>query len=288
MQIGQPFNPRGLFHFIAIPLFVSRRTTLNSSAKLVYGQLLRYCGENGMVYPSQSTLAAELGMSEANVRKSVDQLVGENLIAVESPNGSDRLKHFHNRYVFLWSEGMEDAIVANRSAPDNAPERTRVRSDAHPGSSASKEMEDIKENILSAVKPPTEREHPRWKKMAQMLAIAIQGVRKVNCTSSVTAWAKHFYQLHVQRNISPKRIKAALRWYCQQLPIRHGEKYFLVIHSGETFKTKFDQLEDAIRRDILEYDESGDDGAEPVRSTVTTTQGPAMSDAEFEKFLEGT
>lgn len=96
---------------------------------------------------------------------------------------------------------------------------------------------------------PDKAELPSWSlRAAQWLIDAITQVKKVNRTSKLKDWARHYIlKLHTVDGFDPGRIKKAMKWYCAQYPKRYGEKYFLVIESGDAFRRKFDQLERAMK-----------------------------------------
>lgn len=89
-----------------------------------------------------------------------------------------------------------------------------------------------------------------WKRMARKLSKAIGSVRKVNHNSNLQQWAKSFEMLHKRQKVDKSRIWKALNWYCAELPVRSGDPYFLVIHSGPSFREKFSRLELAMSREV--------------------------------------
>ena len=96
--------------------------------------------------------------------------------------------------------------------------------------------------------------HKRWIKFATQLAGAIQTVRKINCTTKVSSWAKSFEQLKRIEGIPPTRIREVLNWYCDQLP--KEPKYLPVAHSGSAFREKFSRIEDQMEKDSPSKSES--------------------------------
>lgn len=98
MQTGQPFNPYGSF----VPNALMRWNGVSPGAKLAYARLAQFAGEDGECFPSQETLASELGVSVVQVKRYVKELVTANLLRVERPQGRDRLAHKNNRYTFIW------------------------------------------------------------------------------------------------------------------------------------------------------------------------------------------
>jgi len=102
MEIGKPFNPYRLFVGSFIPNCLMRTTSISPGAKLCWARLAQYAGKNGIAWPSQDTLAKELGVSTRQCRRYLAELEQEKFIKRQSPEGTDRLKHCSNRYVFLW------------------------------------------------------------------------------------------------------------------------------------------------------------------------------------------
>lgn len=86
---------------------------------MVYGRLCRYAGRAGLVYPSISTLASELGIGKTQARSYVRELEREGFIAVDrenrhfAPNGTGG----SNRYVFLWHVALDGEQGELRKAP---------------------------------------------------------------------------------------------------------------------------------------------------------------------------
>ena len=61
LKPGQRFNPFGMFNGIFIPGALMRAKGISLGAKVTYGRLARYAGQNGNCYPSVKKLATELG-----------------------------------------------------------------------------------------------------------------------------------------------------------------------------------------------------------------------------------
>ena len=62
MRPGEPFNPFRLFNGLFVPEALARRRGLSPGAKLAYGRLARYAGQDGQCYPAVPTLAREIGV----------------------------------------------------------------------------------------------------------------------------------------------------------------------------------------------------------------------------------
>ncbi len=96
---GEPFNPYKLFFGIFIPECIVWYPYLSPGAKLCYGRLARYAGEKGKCFPSQYELAGELGVSQRNVRRYLEELRSKEFIRI-TRRGLQR----SNVYEFLWHD----------------------------------------------------------------------------------------------------------------------------------------------------------------------------------------
>jgi Helix-turn-helix domain len=121
MQTGQPFNPFRLFTGIFIPEGLVRATGISPGAKLAYGRLVRYAGENGKCYPSVDSLAAEIGVGARQAQKYLANLERAKLIRrVRRFSGGGQTS---NAFEFLWhpvfQEGVNDR--SGKGVNDNSP-----------------------------------------------------------------------------------------------------------------------------------------------------------------------
>lgn len=128
LEVGQPFNPFGLFNGIWIPEVLAKARGVSAGAKIIYGRLTRYAGPNGKCYPSVPTLAAEVAMSVRQTQKYLAELEAFELIR-RVPRISDS-GQTSNAYVFLWhrifAQGMNEATP--EGVTDAAPEGVNDRS----------------------------------------------------------------------------------------------------------------------------------------------------------------
>lgn len=98
LKPGEEFNPsRDSCGFFPQDI-VGRQRWLTDGQKRVYERLVRFNGRNGNCFPSQETLSFELGKSDRQIRRDVEELEKAHLIA-HRRNGRRS-----NRYVFLWHE----------------------------------------------------------------------------------------------------------------------------------------------------------------------------------------
>ena len=121
MRVGDRFNPFRLFRGVLIPEAICRYEDLSPGAKLCYGRLVRYAGENGECYPSVRTLAAEIAVKLRQARNYLAQLTREGFIRRVSLEGKS------NRFEFLWHQVFEEEPRQDPAAPP------RQESAAHPG-----------------------------------------------------------------------------------------------------------------------------------------------------------
>jgi hypothetical protein len=100
LQVGQPFNPRGLFNGILIPEALAKATGISAGAKMTYGRLTRYAGQNGVCFPAVPTLAAEIGIGERQTQRYLYELEKNQLIRrlARFSNGGQH----SNAFQFLW------------------------------------------------------------------------------------------------------------------------------------------------------------------------------------------
>lgn len=109
MNVGQPFNPFRIFTGIFIPDGLVRAKGISPGAKLAYGRLARYAGQDGRCYPSVGALASEIGIGERQAQKYIAELERARLIR-RVRRFSDRAQT-SNAFEFLWHsvfEGVND------------------------------------------------------------------------------------------------------------------------------------------------------------------------------------
>jgi hypothetical protein len=100
---GEFYNPWRLFIGCIIPNAISRSTELSSTAKLVFGKLCQYAGQNGQAYPSYKTLAGDVGVERRQAIRAVKELVDYGLIKPVGRKKGDG-GFTSNIYAFLWHQ----------------------------------------------------------------------------------------------------------------------------------------------------------------------------------------
>ena len=191
MKAGQVFNPYRMFRFLPVPEALARISVaiLSQGAKLCYGRLARYAGQDGRCYPSLKTLAAELGASRAQAKRYLRELQRFGLIRIAGRRSkfgdSDT-----NEVFFLWhpvlepSPSGEVAGDADTHPPGGVTSAAPVESDVHPKdspvnkSSSGKEEADIdcskRKNGVSSVSLPPSRPK-QYPALKQMLTLYMGG-----------------------------------------------------------------------------------------------------------------
>ena len=104
---GEFYNPWRLFIGCVIPNAISRSTELSSTAKLVFGKLCQYAGQNGQAYPSYKTLAGDVGVERRQAIRAVKELVDYGLIKPVGRRKGDG-GFTSNIYAFLWHQTFSD------------------------------------------------------------------------------------------------------------------------------------------------------------------------------------
>ena len=110
LQPGDVFNPFRMFTGVFIPEGLVRCDWISAGAKLAWGRLARYAGEDGRCYPTVKNLAAEIGLCERQGQKYLAELERARLIRrVYRFNDKGQTS---NEFEFLWhavfTQGVND------------------------------------------------------------------------------------------------------------------------------------------------------------------------------------
>jgi hypothetical protein len=106
-MVGEPFDPCHEACGFWPEDIVDRQRGLADGPKRAYRRLKRFAGVNGSCFPSQKTLAGELGKGERQVRRDLDALESAGLIASVSRDGRRS-----NTYIFLWHPMFEQTCMS--------------------------------------------------------------------------------------------------------------------------------------------------------------------------------
>jgi hypothetical protein len=108
LQVGQPFNPFGLFNGLWVPEALARCRWLSIGAKLAWARLARYAGRDGRCFPTMKTLGEEIGVGERQAQKYVAELERHQLVRrVSRYLGRAQTS---NGFEFLWHELFEEGV----------------------------------------------------------------------------------------------------------------------------------------------------------------------------------
>jgi hypothetical protein len=108
LQPGDVFNPFRMFNGLYIPEALARCHWISAGAKLAWGRLARYAGEDGRCYPTVKTLAAEIGLGERQGQKYVAELERARLI--RRVRRFDQRAQKSNEFEFLWHEMFAQGV----------------------------------------------------------------------------------------------------------------------------------------------------------------------------------
>src|ERR1700683_2172305 len=113
--VGELFNPWKRFNGIMIPDPILK-SDLSLGAKVCYGVLSRFAGENGKCFPTMQTIGRRIGVSDREAQTYVAALAPAKDI-VRARGGSGR----PNRYGFIWHSSF-----ASADRKDSSPLRGRI------------------------------------------------------------------------------------------------------------------------------------------------------------------
>jgi len=136
LRPGEAFNPYRMFTGLFIPEGLARASCVSAGAKMAWGRLARYAGEDGLCFPTVKTLGGEIGVGERQAQKYLAELEKACLIR--------RVERFANRaqtsntFEFLWHEIFERG-VNDRSGEGVNDDSPRGVNDRSPKESQTKE-----------------------------------------------------------------------------------------------------------------------------------------------------
>jgi hypothetical protein len=235
--LGELFSA---FHQIPISYYpIHRDLTGKITTAVLFSYLYReFCYHQTVkMFATDKKVMLGTGLTENELRSAKKDIKKCGLITV-SREGKDGKTHY-----LLDVEKLQDSLnsrFVKFTKPDSLNSRNPLYRD------------NKKEKMSERQKPRrTQREvKEAFINLATSLAQAVAEVRKIKYTpSTVLGWARHIQILHSTNDIEIPRIKRAMRWYIENLPKHYGEEFFLQIYSGESFKRKFEKLENAMSRE---------------------------------------
>ena len=112
LRPGDAFNPYRMFTGLFIPEALVQCDWISAGAKLAWGRLARYAGEDGQCHPSVRKLGAEIGVGERQTQKYLRELEKKKLIQ-RATRFAGRAQT-SNTFEFLW-HGVFEKGVNDRS-----------------------------------------------------------------------------------------------------------------------------------------------------------------------------
>ncbi len=128
LKVGQPFNPFGMFNGIFIPEALVRYKGISAGAKLAFGRLARYAGQDGRCYPAVATLGYEIGVGDRQARNYLTELETAKLI--RRVNRFESRGQTSNAIEFLWHQLFEQGVndPSGEGVKDTSPRGRKHRS----------------------------------------------------------------------------------------------------------------------------------------------------------------
>lgn len=160
-------NPFKLFVGAFIPNWLAARTEISPGSKICYAELCRHAGNGGVAWPSLETLGREMGTTERQVRRYIDELEREGLIESER-QGLRRC----NRYYFLdhkWLVSDRTDMSTQDRTNTSTLDRTQMSAPSV-RESKKREKKDQRDELST---PPEER-----RKNVALLRDVIEGISK--------------------------------------------------------------------------------------------------------------
>jgi hypothetical protein len=108
IKFGDAFSPYSNFNGAIIPNCLLRYKNISPTAKLTLVRLFQYAGKDKMgnpkdhCWPTQTTLAEEIGVSRVRMNKIIKELVDNKFLRIVRVKGQDKLLHKPNKYYYLW------------------------------------------------------------------------------------------------------------------------------------------------------------------------------------------
>jgi biotin operon repressor len=119
MEDYKPINPRAHGAGTFFPEWLVANEDLSWAQKAVYARLAAFAKATGIAWCSQARLGRLTGLSERTVIRSLQELEDKGFLVVIRPQGQDRIKHFVNRYQFIWNPSMNLIVDEPDEGPDD-------------------------------------------------------------------------------------------------------------------------------------------------------------------------
>lgn len=236
-------------NYTIIPNELINDVTISPDARFLY-TLLASKPDGWRFY--NSNLTKLIGRSEDTLRKYMRELETSGWITIVSQPQQSRVdgKFPPNKYILhptknYVSEKPRDLKTQRPKNPETYKEVNLIRSinNKKNNITLSEVKTTHKEINNSTLKNKTNKYLPYARKLSK----TIQRAKNIKHTlTQLKSWCTDFRQLVEQDNISIDRIKIILKWYDTAI----GGEYIPVVQSGNSFRHKFINLEDAMKRNL--------------------------------------
>jgi len=141
-------NPKRAWTGAFIPNWLLSRTEISSNSKLIYARLCQYANDQGVAWPRQETLQAEVGMELRTVQRSLKELVNAGLLEVaQRGRGRSNMYRFP-KHEWMISNNTTDLSPFTEDTTDmSGPDTTNM---SHPIVKGSKEKKHSTGNSKGA------------------------------------------------------------------------------------------------------------------------------------------
>jgi Helix-turn-helix domain len=154
-KVGEPFNPYGIFNGIFIPEMLVKARGISPGAKLTYGRLARFAGQNGNCYPAVTTLALEIAVSVRQLQRYLGELEAHGFIR-RQPRVL-KAGQTSSTYVFLWHTLFELGVT--QTAPEGVTNWSPKESQMEESQSKETGIADGLRRACDLDSPPTNRKN---------------------------------------------------------------------------------------------------------------------------------
>lgn len=210
-------NPYRMFQGVFIPNALLRFKGVSQSAKLMWGRLAQYAGEDGRCYPDFADLSEEIGLSESGARKVLKELRDANLIWIKYPKGKERLMHRRCEYFFINHEIFRQSGQVRSGLPENGhsgiPENGQCKEYPKTGSATEENhrRESCEETSLSGTIPddvsvPQKKYHGGEDDYALARKI-YDAVLVINPTAKEPSWDKWANDVRLMRERDGRTVE---------------------------------------------------------------------------------
>ena len=128
MKPGEPYSPYRLFLCAFVPLPIMAMTDISPGAKLLFGRLALYAGQNTTCFPKLDRLSADLGSSVDSIGRWMAELTAAKLLN-RAQKGSGRPAECE----FIWHAALSGVTSAEVQKLDSASAESRNQAFAEMG-----------------------------------------------------------------------------------------------------------------------------------------------------------